>query len=115
MSSLENSKQEILSFVKSTPEPSFFELERILRRKQLVETQESKMMICHPQYKNIVLWITDNHLLAKAIKELIHEKRVIVKSCNVLIYALDGKLLSLPIAKKIHDYKEPHWLPVIFS
>lgn len=31
------------------------------------------------------------------------------------MYIIDGRLLQLPTAKKMVQYKEPHWLPITFS
>jgi hypothetical protein len=32
-----------------------------------------------------------------------------------LTYIIDGKFLSLPIAKNERHYKKPHWLPVVLN
>lgn len=60
---------------------------------------------------NLTVMAGLSRFAVEAIKDLLDERRIIIKTCSLLVYYVDGALLSMPIAKKIRDYKVPHWLP----
>lgn len=63
---------------------------------------------------NVVLWKQMSSQAIDALTELEREGRVRLKPCAQFVYTVDGAVLSLPLAKKAnHNYKRPHWLPVI--
>jgi hypothetical protein len=64
---------------------------------------------------NVILWIDLEENLIQAISQLAESEEITVRSCNVLIYAIDGCILRLPIAKPRRRYKTPHWMPVTLS
>jgi len=108
-------KQEIMRFIELCPDASFVEIERLLKDENLIKNSEEKVSIFHHKFKNLIIWITNNNLLVDSISGLQKEIKLQVKPCSPWLYALDGQLLTLPIAKKIMDYKKPHWLPVAIS
>jgi len=66
---------------------------------------------------NLLLWNKVSQDASDAIKELLEENLIITKVVNPIIYAVDGKVLSLPLAKRISNKKSKNlkWLPVVFD
>jgi len=62
----------------------------------------------------IVLWLNMSKEAEDAIQELVAEN-LIFASVSTLPYLIDGPVLNLPIAKVNRRYKNPHWLPLVFS
>lgn len=65
--------------------------------------------------KNIVLWAGLSADAGDVINELLDAEQIHMEPCSVLVYAIDGAALRLPLAKQARDYKTPHWLPVAFE
>ncbi len=71
------------------------------------------MMGVGPSNSNVYIWIEMSKEYFKAMSELINEGKVVAQPASPLIYLHDGGgMPRLPIAKRAHPYKEPHWLPV---
>lgn len=34
---------------------------------------------------------------------------------TLLCYLSDGAMVDLPVAKRVREYKKPHWIPIEFS
>ena len=113
MDKVELAMQEILSYIGSIPSVSFVELDQLLENKNLLDLINDTILIGLPKYPEIVLWATQNQILAKSIDNLLFEKKITVKICDRLIYELDGKVLRFPIATQIRHYQEHHWIPVL--
>jgi hypothetical protein len=62
---------------------------------------------------NLVVWAGMTQEASDAMRELLNEdKAVFGKPCALLIYLIDGRSMSLPIAKRLKPYTKPHWLPM---
>ena len=64
---------------------------------------------------NIVLWSCLSAPVIDAIRQLQKQGRISVVPCETLTYAIDGKILKLPIATEAEIYDSPHWCPVLVS
>ena len=69
---------------------------------------------CAPHLPNVILWPNISERLGYILRDLIESGEIHVHPSTQLIYAMDGKLIELPIAKKLFPYKKPHWFPVTF-
>jgi hypothetical protein len=65
--------------------------------------------------RNVVLWQGVSYQLADAVRDAIKMGLVELSPTSPLVYAIDGKLLRLPIAKGARNYKSPRWLPVVLD
>jgi hypothetical protein len=63
---------------------------------------------------NIWFWHSVSLEAAKAINKLVLEGKIVRKESMLLVYAYEGQILNMPIAKKVRTYKKPHWLPIVF-
>jgi hypothetical protein len=99
-------KEEIYNFVKTRRFVSFAEI--VLQFGEGDETIELK------DY-NIVLWANLRSDVAEAILELLRERKLFLIPTHVLVYIIDGRVLSLPVAKRLRKYKKLHWLPVVLD
>lgn len=63
---------------------------------------------------NIVLWAGMSEEFAELIADLQGDPALGVDACSPMAYIMDGKTLTLPIAKRPpkQGYKEPHWAPL---
>ena len=117
---LETAKMLILEYVRTYKGTTFAELEDLLDSFKIIKKSspdDPKPVIgmSHSKLNNIVLWMNRNHHLADAVEQLVSEKKLFYHSGNVLIYIMDGKSLSLPVARNRTSYKELHWLPLTLN
>lgn len=64
---------------------------------------------------NIFLWFNMSLKLANLIEDIVSDKEVRLLPTSWLTYLADGKMVSFPVAKGRHEYKEPHWMPVVLD
>ena len=65
--------------------------------------------------KNIFFWVGMTPEACSAISELLRDGLIKMKPCQPIIYAFDGELLQMPVARQLRSYKEPRWQPVVFN
>lgn len=90
---------------------SFVELEREFPEE--FDGQEHAMYLTG--YDNILLWQPVSQAMAGALNSASNNGRIVMKATQPIVYAIDGKMLRLPLASKARHYKTPRWLPVSFS
>lgn len=91
---------------------SFAELENVCKGQGYKELDES-MLLGNPS-ANIFVWSTKYQELIDTYPTII--KNYKVEAVDILIYALDGCYLNMPIAKDLkRSYKTPHWIPSTIS
>jgi hypothetical protein len=61
---------------------------------------------------NIFYWTGLSAIGVKAL-EIGRPALFTFEPCNPLSYFIDGCALTLPLARRVRKYKEPHWLPVV--
>ncbi len=72
-------------------------------------------MFWEPQNaSNIIIWSGVSQEAADAFNDLIGSKAIEMRPTQFLTYLVDGRTLTLPLAKQLRHYKSPHWLPVAF-
>ena len=64
-------------------------------------------------HENIVFWNGWNEQACNLIYELLNSKLITIDPTDVLIYFIDGKILTLPVYKGRKSYVQ--WLPVEFN
>lgn len=63
----------------------------------------------------VVLWSGLRVEAYRALARLCDQDILVMEPVPVLVYAVDGRLPSLPVARQIaRRYRQPHWLPVAF-
>jgi hypothetical protein len=102
-------KAQIVSVLAKQQGTSFVELERI--------DGFSGGDFCLEMRHNAVLWTGLQQEAVDAVTELVNSKRAQLLQVNPLIYLIDGKALTFPVAKRVppNGYKKPHWLPVVLN
>jgi hypothetical protein len=63
---------------------------------------------------NRVLWAGLSREAYDAIRVILAEGDFVLRPASLLVYACDGLMLTLPLAKGRRRYKRPHWVPVCF-
>lgn len=66
-----------------------------------------------PGCPNLIVWQGFSKEGADIIVDLLNSKKLYLYPSRPFVYALDGKLLKLPVAKRIWNYKREHWLPMV--
>ena len=66
---------------------------------------------------NLVLWPWCSEAFADAMMNLVRSRAIALEPTSPLVYLVDGRLPTLPIAKRPPKggYAKPHWLPVVFN
>ncbi len=106
----EEMTEKIIEFVQGYQPASLVELIRYLG-----EEAQGEMMMHLPNRPNIILWMGVSDAFINAF--IAAKREVFLDTTHFMIYAMDGGVLRLPIAKRFGktDYKKPHWLPVVLS
>ena len=103
-------KEKIFDYIQKVRDGvSFVEIERLFSPTEI--KGELAMEFKH----NLIMWAGMNEKFCDAMRLLQKEKKVAVTPTTVFVYMVDGGMLKLPIAKSARDYKEPHWVPVVFG
>jgi len=72
-----------------------------------------EIAICLPNYPNLIVWQGFTKEGADLILRLVNEKKLFLLPSSPLIYAIDGALIKMPLARGIRNYKNPHWIPMV--
>jgi hypothetical protein len=97
-------KDRVVAYIESTDYVSYAEL-----ASHFPEFKDGEFAISLRQ--NLILWVNMTQEAAQVVEELRAEKRIVVNPSSLLVYLCDGMSLNMPIAKRVRDYKKPHWAP----
>jgi hypothetical protein len=102
-------------YIVETGSVSLVELERVAAE-HLAEISGDVAWVS-PDDNKVVLWAGMSQEFSDALGELCKRGNVEPQGTNYLVYLVDGKMLSYPIAKRPpkSGYKEEHWVPVVFN
>ena len=65
---------------------------------------------------NIWWWFGVSLEFSRAVGQLLTDDLVVTRPCSLLVYAIDGRYPTHPIAQSTtRSYKKPRWLPLVFS
>lgn len=107
----EEMKQIIYDYVKAKQNVSYVELENLFER---YEYPYEGNIIYKQADNEVMLWDGWTEDAFAMIAELVKEGRLVQEPCNVLVYAIDGKMKRCPIPTKNQKYKTLHWVPTVF-
>lgn len=105
-------KKEILKYISKHECTSFAELETLFE--QLNFEYKGDILYSSGSNQNIVFWAGWNQKAFNLISELKRAGKIEMTPCEKLVYVVDGKGLTLPIARNV-NVKRESWLPVTFS
>jgi hypothetical protein len=98
----------VMDYIETQNHVSFAELTN-----RFPQFKGGELAVCAPNHPTIVYWCDMQEEAAEAIKNLFESEKIHFKRASVLVYAIDGLSLSLPIAKSARQFKNNHWLPVV--
>lgn len=108
---LENTEQIIYEYVKARGSVSFAELQTLLGA-----DFKGDHYLTMKDNENLILWTGMSAEFVKLMSNLLNKGVYKVSEAHILSYAIDGSMLSYPIAKRPnHKYKTLHWLPVVLD
>ena len=105
---IEEWKELVLQCVRSHVGATFANL-----MQDIGEDAEGEYDLFVPGCANLVMWGGLDKGLCDAIAELHREKRIRFEPDSAYLYAMDGRILPLPVAYVPKDYPDPHWCPVL--
>jgi hypothetical protein len=108
---LEQMKAAILAYVRLHPHATIVELEDNVQGFKGDDASWGKAD------SNLVMWDSLSFLGAQAISELGQARKLVLEPCDVLIYIMDGRWPTLPVAKRMPKggFKSPHWVPLALA
>ena len=74
---------------------------------------ERSFELSYPHWKNIVIWYGLSEAGSNAVAELLREFKIIIRPVALFIYAIDGMIPGMPVAKRPRVYQKTHWLPMV--
>lgn len=99
----------LLDKVRRYDHVTYAELERVAVEQGIDPTGEWAI-IPNQDYPTILTWVGISEAFIEALQEI--QPHVEQVPASLLVYLIDGKVPRLPIAKRVHRYKQPHWAPV---
>lgn len=111
MDQLSERQVTVLGLLRDLRGCSFVEIDRALQAAGDDGGDFALHMEGHP---NLILWINMSAQAVAAVGGLFGHGFVAMRPTSLLVYLIDGKVPSMPIAKRLPKggYKEPHWVPV---
>jgi hypothetical protein len=109
---LSQEAQKIVDLVRRRPALSFVELLNHFPELRAAKNEEQRV-ICFESHPTIIMWVGFGKAGCTAMKEALDSGLIHPRASSVLVYMFDGGMLNLPIARRAHNYKEDHWLPVV--
>jgi hypothetical protein len=102
----------IIGYIKNTKGVTYAEIKDMLS--PYIDT-DGEWAIELPGYHNIIMW-------GGMSKEFIDIMGAVQKTGQIecaptspLTYIADGRMMRMPLAKQLRQYKELHWLPVVLN
>jgi hypothetical protein len=100
----------LVEFVRLRDWVTFVEIANFLR----TEGMETKGIHEITARENLIIWTGMSEQFSNLIMCLIRNQRIFPHPSDRWSYFLDGDYLDFPIAKRMADYKKPHWIPIAF-
>lgn len=110
---MEQIKNAILDYIKTHEGTSYVEIENLFNK--LGFKWEGDYCLCSEKNKNVIYWSGWNEEAVQILNELQEEGFIEKVPTEPLLYIIDGKSLNFPIVKSFRQYKDPHWLPIVFN
>lgn len=103
-------EKRILGLVAERQYVTFAEIKQMLGP----EVFEGQQALYTKGYPNIIIWANMSDNVVDAISELMRETKIYPNPASILTYIVDGEILRMPVAKRLIQYKKPHWAPTVF-
>ena len=109
---MNNVKNKIIKYITENAGTSFVEIEKIFDENHF--DYKGNGAYTSAENNNIVFWYGWNEQAFNVVSSLVNEGLIEMRTCEPVIYIVDGKSLNFPIVKSecINTY---HWLPVTFN
>jgi hypothetical protein len=101
-------REEILDFFKKDSRPADF----LILADCIPSWGKGDWVISSPNYSNLIYWGGLSEETTKTIKGMLEGGEIYFRRTSLINYIIGGAPLKLPIAKHIHSFQKPHWLPV---
>lgn len=105
-------KSAILEYIESHKGTTFTEIEWVFEENNF--DYEGNLAYTSGENPNIVFWVDWNKEAFTIIDELKRDGFIEMSPCPLIVYLIDGKLPTLPVAKSKY-IKTNHWLPATFN
>lgn len=105
-------KKELVNYIKDNAGTSFVEIEKIFEENNF--DYKGNGAYTSAESSHIVYWYGWNRQAFKIVSELVNDDLIQMNRCEPIIYMVDGKGLSLPIANN-KNIETDYWLPVVFN
>lgn len=106
-------KKAVLEYIKDHPGTSYVNIESLFD--ELGFEWKGDYMSTLPGYPSVVLWGGWNQEALAVISDLLNEKLIERVATHIVVYMVDGKGLTLPIARTLRHYKTPRWMPIVYK
>lgn len=115
MTDKERAKELVLEYIRNHKGTSFVEIENLFERNNY--DYKGDYAPSSNKFSNVVYWIGWKEEASDILAELEEENKICrgYAKHTYMIYLIDGKVPSLPVAKQMRDYKALHWLPCVFN
>jgi hypothetical protein len=91
---------------------TFVQLERLLEPH--IEIEGHQALMPDGEYPNIIMWGGVSEAFQQVMEAALASGKIVYHPTASLTYMVDGKVPSLPLARSLRQYAEPHWIPLAF-
>ena len=105
---VEEMAAKILSIVEGYQPTTFAELMR-----HIGPEAEGDYRMHLGNHQNLILWSGASETFLNAMNSI--KDKLFMEPTSELLYMFDGRVLTIPIAKRKKQYKTPHWVPAQIS
>lgn len=110
---MEKLKRLIVKMVEEKGDVTFVDIEDIFKTKK-IDYIGDYAMACPGEYSHIIVWLGWKTEFISLVSQMCNEKLIEIEPCSPLVYIMSGKILDLPLIKKVYPYQTDHWQPVVF-
>ncbi|MCG1866936.1 pathogenicity island protein [Staphylococcus epidermidis] len=109
---MNNVKNKIIKYITENAGTSFVEIEKIFDENHF--EYKGNGAYTSAENNNIIFWYGWNEQAFNVVSSLVNEGLIEMRTCEPVIYIVDGKSLNFPIMKS-ECINTHHWLPVTFN
>lgn len=104
--------EQAIDYIRRNGHVSFPELQRFAESTLDIPVRGSYALEAVP---NLILWADMSQEFVDLVHAIQATRKVDLNPTSLLVYAVDGGFLNLPLAKRPpkNGYKTPHWAPVV--
>lgn len=102
----------VIDMIRQREGVTFVEIEKLLSPYMEVNGDYA---LYSNSYPTLIFWMGISEQYFEVMKQVMSSGKVEGLPTHYLTYYADGKVPTMPLARKVMQYKDPHWVPIAFN